>query len=136
MYKTKTLNMIVDKDELSSWQQMSDILCMNVYEYVRKCTGAHTTMLNANFFETIGSKEEMEKYYKENKLREKDSNGIAPEKQVHFDLWLTPKDYKKYKAMADILYLDLSEYIRRCAIAHTKILEMNSFNTIKRNSQK
>ena len=50
-------------------------------------------------------------------------------KQV-IELIVDPRDYRRWQRMASVLYLSVSEYIRRCTNAHTTILEHDSFNIV------
>ena len=62
-----TLELYVSNQELERWTKMADILCLNIYEYIRRCASAHTTILEMNSFDTIRDKEYMERYHKETK---------------------------------------------------------------------
>ena len=46
------------------------------------------------------------------------------------ELAVDPRDYRRWQRMASVLYLNVSEYIRRCTNAHTTILEHDSFNIV------
>lgn len=46
------------------------------------------------------------------------------------ELVVDPRDYRRWQRMASVLYLNVSEYIRRCTNAHTTILEHDSFNIV------
>lgn len=46
------------------------------------------------------------------------------------ELAVDPRDYRRWQRMTSVLYLNVSEYIRRCTNAHTTILEHDSFNIV------
>lgn len=46
------------------------------------------------------------------------------------ELAVDSRDYRRWQRMASVLCLDVSEYVRRCANAHTTILEHDSFNIV------
>lgn len=50
--------------------------------------------------------------------------------QEVIDLWISKKQRKRWERMAEILGLTIYEYIRRCADAHTTILETDSFKLV------
>ena len=55
--------------------------------------------------------------------------------QVNIDLIISKQQEQRWARMADIMGLTLYEYIRRCADAHTTILETDSFKLVPKNNE-
>jgi len=47
------INLLVDEKEYEHWKEMADILCLNIYEYIRRCTNAHTNILAVDSFKLV-----------------------------------------------------------------------------------
>jgi len=54
----------------------------------------------------------------------------SEEKGEVLELWMTEKQKNRWEKMANVLGLSLYEYVRRCADAHTTILETDSFKIV------
>ena len=47
------IELIVDPRDYRRWQRMASVLCLNVSEYIRRCTNAHTTILEHDSFNIV-----------------------------------------------------------------------------------
>ena len=41
------------QEQLDSWEEIADKMCMNIYEYIRRCVDAHTNILRNDSFRLI-----------------------------------------------------------------------------------
>ena len=47
------LEVVVDNKDLQRWTEMAGVLCLSVPEYIRRCTNAHTTILEYDSFKLV-----------------------------------------------------------------------------------
>lgn len=47
------IELVVDPRDYRRWQRMASVLCLNVSEYIRRCTNAHTTILEHDSFNIV-----------------------------------------------------------------------------------
>lgn len=47
------IDLWADKNQYEKWKQMADTLCLNIYEYIRRCTDAHTNILTVDSFKLV-----------------------------------------------------------------------------------
>ena len=47
------IELTVDPRDYRRWQRMASVLCLNVSEYIRRCTNAHTTILEHDSFNIV-----------------------------------------------------------------------------------
>ena len=53
LYGKQVIELIVDPRDYRRWQRMASALCLNVSEYIRRCTNAHTTILEYDSFNIV-----------------------------------------------------------------------------------
>ena len=41
------------QEQLDSWEEIADKMCMNIYEYIRRCVDAHTNILRYDSFRLV-----------------------------------------------------------------------------------
>lgn len=52
-FNKHVIELAVDPRDYRRWQRMASVLCLNVSEYIRHCTNAHTTILEYDSFDII-----------------------------------------------------------------------------------
>ena len=57
----QVMELVVDPRDYRRWQRMASALCLNVSEYIRRCTNAHTTILEHDSFNLVPGPEETPK---------------------------------------------------------------------------
>ena len=55
----QVMELIVDPRDYRRWQRMATVLGLNVSEYIRRCTSAHTTILEHDNFNLVPGPEEV-----------------------------------------------------------------------------
>ena len=55
----QVMELIVDPRDYRRWQRMASVLGLNVSEYIRRCTSAHTTILEHDNFNLVPGPEEI-----------------------------------------------------------------------------
>lgn len=60
MKNKSILEIVVDNNDLQRWTDMANILCLSIPEYIRRCTNAHTTILEYDSFQLVPSEKEDE----------------------------------------------------------------------------
>lgn len=53
LYDMQVIELIVDPRDYRRWQRMASALSLNVSEYIRHCTNAHTTILEHDSFNIV-----------------------------------------------------------------------------------
>ena len=61
MYDKQVMELIVDPRDYRRWQRMASALGLNVSEYIRRCTNAHTTILEHDSFNIVPGPQEITK---------------------------------------------------------------------------
>ena len=51
--KDVELGLWVEQDQLEAWTRMANRMCLNIYEYIRRCTNAHTNILEKDFMHLV-----------------------------------------------------------------------------------
>ncbi len=54
----QVIELVVDPRDYRRWQRMASALCLNVSEYIRRCTNAHTTILEHDSFNIVPGPQE------------------------------------------------------------------------------
>lgn len=52
-FNKHVIELAVDPRDYRRWQRMASVLCLNVSEYIRRCTNAHTTILEHDSFNIV-----------------------------------------------------------------------------------
>ena len=52
------IELAVDHRDYRRWQRMASVLCLNVSEYIRRCTNARTTILEHDSFNIVPGPQE------------------------------------------------------------------------------
>lgn len=52
-FNKHVIELAVDPRDYRRWQRMASVLCLNVSEYIRRCTNAHTTILEHDSFDIV-----------------------------------------------------------------------------------
>lgn len=52
-FNKHVIELAVDPQDYRRWQRMASVLCLNVSEYIRRCTNAHTTILEHDSFNIV-----------------------------------------------------------------------------------
>ena len=55
----QVIELVVDPRDYRRWQRMASALCLNVSEYIRRCTNAHTTILEHDSFNIVPGPQEI-----------------------------------------------------------------------------
>lgn len=55
----QVIELVVDPRDYRRWQRMASALCLNVSEYIRRCTNAHTTILEHDSFNIVPGPQEV-----------------------------------------------------------------------------
>lgn len=50
---SKQIVLTVDEDKYNQWEAIAKILYLNIEEYVRRCTDAHTNILRQDSFDLV-----------------------------------------------------------------------------------
>lgn len=50
------LELWVDKKQYEQWTEIANEMCLNIYEYIRRCTDAHTNILKKDSFGLVHHK--------------------------------------------------------------------------------
>lgn len=58
-FNKHVIELIVDPSDYRRWQRMASVLCLNVSEYIRRCTNAHTTILEHDSFNIVPGPQEV-----------------------------------------------------------------------------
>lgn len=58
MSDKQVMELIVDPRDYRRWQRMASALSLNVLEYIRRCTNAHTTILEHDSFNIVPGPQE------------------------------------------------------------------------------
>ena len=53
LYDKQVIELIVNPRDYRRWQRMASALGLNVSEYIRRCTNAHTTILEHDSFNIV-----------------------------------------------------------------------------------
>lgn len=48
-----TLELWADSKQFDSWNEMANRMCLNIYEYIRRCADAHTNILKKDSFHLV-----------------------------------------------------------------------------------
>ena len=59
IYDKQVMELIVDPRDYRRWQRMASALSLNVSEYIRRCTNAHTTILEHDSFNIVPGPQEI-----------------------------------------------------------------------------
>ena len=59
LFDKQVMELIVDPRDYRRWQRMASALGLNVSEYIRRCTNAHTTILEHDSFNIVPGPQEM-----------------------------------------------------------------------------
>lgn len=58
-FNKHVIELAVDPRDYRRWQRMASVLCLNVSEYIRRCTNApHTTILEHDSFNIVPGPQE------------------------------------------------------------------------------
>lgn len=49
----QVIELLIDPHDYRRWQRMASTLCLSVSEYIRRCTNAHTTILEYDSFDIV-----------------------------------------------------------------------------------
>jgi hypothetical protein len=52
-FNKHVIELAVDPRDYRRWQRMASVLCLNVSEYIRRCTNAHTVILEHDSFNIV-----------------------------------------------------------------------------------
>lgn len=58
LFDKQVIELIVDPRDYRRWQRMASALSLNVSEYIRRCTNAHTTILEHDSFNIVPGPQE------------------------------------------------------------------------------
>ena len=47
------LELWISDEQLAAWNKMANRMCLNIYEYIRRCTDAHTNILKKDSFHLV-----------------------------------------------------------------------------------
>lgn len=47
------LDLWISNKQLATWNKMANRMCLNIYEYIRRCTDAHTNILDKDSFHLV-----------------------------------------------------------------------------------
>lgn len=53
LFDKQIIELVVDPRDYRRWQRMASALALNVSEYIRRCTNAHTTILEHDSFNIV-----------------------------------------------------------------------------------
>ena len=53
MKNKSILEIVVDNKDLERWTRMANLLCLSIPEFIRRCTNAHTTILEYDSFKLV-----------------------------------------------------------------------------------
>ena len=59
LFDKQVMELIVDPRDYRRWQRMASVLGLNVSEYIRRCTNAHTTILEHDSFNIVPGPQEI-----------------------------------------------------------------------------
>ena len=59
LFDKQVMELIVDPRDYRRWQRMASALGLNVSEYIRRCTNAHTTILEHDSFNIVPGPQKM-----------------------------------------------------------------------------
>ncbi len=65
----QVIELVVDPRDYRRWQRMASALCLNVSEFIRRCTNAHTTILEHDSFNIVPGPQQ--------EVTEENSAGVA-----------------------------------------------------------
>ena len=51
-----SIDLWITPEQKKRWEKIADIMCLSLYEYIRKCTNAHTTILENDQFDLVHEK--------------------------------------------------------------------------------
>ena len=57
-FNKHVIELAVDPRDYRRWQRMASVLRLNVSEYIRRCTNAHTTILEHDSFNIVPGPQE------------------------------------------------------------------------------
>lgn len=57
-FNKHVIELAVDPRDYRRWQRMASVLCLNISEYIRRCTNAHTTILEHDSFNIVPGPQE------------------------------------------------------------------------------
>lgn len=58
LFNKQVIELVVDPRDYRRWQRMASALGLNVSEYIRRCTNAHTTILEHDSFNIVPGPQE------------------------------------------------------------------------------
>ena len=53
MKNKSILEIVVDNKDLERWTRMANLICLSIPEFIRRCTNAHTTILEYDSFKLV-----------------------------------------------------------------------------------
>ena len=59
LFDKQVMELVVDPRDYRRWQRMASALCLSVSEYIRRCTNAHTTILEHDSFNIVPGPQEL-----------------------------------------------------------------------------
>ena len=62
----QVIELLIDPHDYRRWQRMASTLCLSVSEYIRRCTNAHTTILEYDSFDIVHGPQEQKDSSEEN----------------------------------------------------------------------